>query len=232
MPHARIQQRRVQQRVGNSAHHAKQEPARRMTALLVTEYIGIASAALSGFLFGVKKGCDWLGIFVAAFLTALGGGILRDMLVGRPVYSFTHYMPVSIVIVMLVLAILLKLHRKREQLESTFLFIMTDAVDVISFSIVGAMVALQFDYNVYGVVLLAFCNGVGGGILRDVLLNEVPWFFRTGLYGTISMGVGLIYFFMAMAGLTHIVWIMTLFTLGVIFRLVAYYRNWHLPTVD
>ena len=203
-----------------------------MNALLVTEYIGIASAALSGFLFGVKKGCDWLGIFIAALLTALGGGILRDMLVGRPVYSFTHYMPVSIVLVMFVLAIVLKLHTRREKLESTFLFITTDAIDVISFSIVGSMIALQFDYNIYGVILLAFCNGVGGGILRDVLLNEVPWFFTTGLYGTISMGVGLVYFFMALAGITHIIWIMTLFTLGVAFRLLVYYRQWHLLKLE
>ncbi|NQS71374.1 MAG: TRIC cation channel family protein, partial [Desulfobulbaceae bacterium] len=129
-------------------------------------------------------------------------------------------------------AIALKLHTRREKLESTFLFIMTDAIDVISFSIVGSMIALQFDYNIYGVVLLAFCNGVGGGILRDVLLNEVPWFFVTGLYGTISMGVGLVYFFMALAGITHIIWIMTLFTLGVAFRLLAYYRQWHLPKLE
>ena len=54
-----------------------------MTALLVAEYIGIASAATSGFIFAVKRDCDWLGIFIAALLTALGGGFMRDAIVSR-----------------------------------------------------------------------------------------------------------------------------------------------------
>ena len=57
-----------------------------MSLILFVEYVGIASAALSGFLFAVKRECDWLGVFLSAFLTALGGGIVRDMLVGRAVY--------------------------------------------------------------------------------------------------------------------------------------------------
>lgn len=203
-----------------------------MDVLLLTEYIGISSAALSGFLFAVKRQCDWLGIFIGAFLTGLGGGILRDVLVGRAVYSFTHYMPVCLVIGMMFLAIFFKLYKNTELLENKFIFILTDAIDVVSFSIVGAMVALQFEYNIFGVILVAFCNGVGGGILRDVLLNEVPWLLKTGLYGTISMGVGLIYFFMDMAGFVNIYFVMSLFALGVIFRMFAYYRSWHLPVLQ
>lgn len=203
-----------------------------MDVLLLTEYIGISSAALSGFLFAVKKQCDWLGIFIGAFLTALGGGIVRDVLVGRAVYSFTHYIPVSLVIGVMLLAIFFKLYKNSELLENKFIFILTDAIDVISFSIVGAMVALRFEYNIFGVVLVAFCNGVGGGILRDILLNEVPWLLKTGLYGTISMCVGLVYFFMDMAELTNIYYVMTLFAFGVIFRMFAYYKSWHLPTLE
>ena len=109
---------------------------------------------------------------------------------------------------------------------------LTDAIDVVSFSIVGAMVALSYNHNVFGVVLIAFCNGVGGGILRDVLLNEVPWFLHTGLYGTISMGVGLIYFVLDGLGLSGVVSVLILLVLGVAFRMVAYYKSWHLPKVE
>lgn len=203
-----------------------------MDILLLTEYIGIASASLSGFLFGVKKGCDLLGLFIASFLTALGGGVLRDVLVGRDIYSFTHYIPVLIVIVVFVLAIILRLYKNKHNLEKKFIFIATDAVDVISFSIVGSIVALQFEFNVFGVVLVAFCNGVGGGILRDVLLNEVPWLLSTGLYGTISMVVGLIYYGLDLLGWTNIYFVMSLFAFGIIFRLVAHYRSWHLPVLE
>ena len=203
-----------------------------MEAFLLAEYVGIASAALSGFLFGIKRGCDWLGVFLAAFLTALGGGLMRDVIVGRPAYSFTHFMPVIIVIGVMIFAILFKFHHEdRQGLEKKFIFIMTDAVDVISFSIVGSIVALEYGLNIFGVILVAFCNGVGGGILRDVLLNEVPWFLKTGLYGTISMSIGLIYYFMRLFELTNIYWIMILFVFGIVIRLCAYYRNWHLPEI-
>ncbi len=201
--------------------------------LLILENIGIASAAVSGFLFAVRKKCDWLGIFIASFLTALGGGILRDMIVGRPIYSFTHYLPVINVIVMIIFCGVMKFYKvsKHEKIEKKPLFIMSDAIDFVSFSIVGAMVALHYEYNIFGVILVAFCNGVGGGILRDVLLNEIPWMLHTGLYGTISMLVGFIYFFMDKFDATNIYFVMLLFTAGVVFRMFAYYKSWHLPEV-
>ena len=92
--------------------------------------------------------------------------------------------------------------------------------------------ALQFGYNVFGVVLLALCNGVGGGMIRDVLFNEVPWCLKTGLYATVSIVVGLIYFAMDYAGFTSVFWVMGLFAFGVMFRLAAYYLGWHLPTLQ
>ncbi|MCD8214003.1 MAG: TRIC cation channel family protein [Campylobacter sp.] len=200
-----------------------------MDIILIVEYIGIASAALSGFLFAVKKGCDWLGIFVSAFLTALGGGITRDVLVGREMYSFTHYMPVSIVILMLFVSKFTNLHLNKNGLEKKFIFIFADAIDVICFSIVGAIVATEYKYNIFGVVMIAFCNGVGGGILRDILLNEIPWFLRTGLYGTISMGVGFIYFVLHYFGFDNLFFILVLLAFGIFIRMLAFYRGWKLP---
>lgn len=201
-------------------------------AFLIAEYIGITSAAFSGFLFGVRHGCDWLGVFLAAFLTALGGGIMRDILVGRPLYSFTHWMPVSIVIGVFLIAILLKCHKsERNNLDKKFIFIATDAVDMVAFSLVGTIVALEYNLNIYGIILIAFANGVGGGILRDVLLNEVPWFLKTGIYGTISMGIGLVYYLLHLGDLGGIFTMYALCALGVGFRLIAYYRAWSLPKI-
>lgn len=204
-----------------------------MESFLITEYVGIASATLSGFLFGIRRKCDWLGVFIAAFLTALGGGIVRDIVVGRDLYSFTHYMPVSIVLCVFVLSIVFKLYKQnRQDIDKKFIFILTDAVDMVSFSVVGAIVAISFNLNVFGVVLVAFANGVGGGILRDILLNEVPWFLKTGLYGTISMGVGLVYYLLHLAGLGGVVAMFGLFVLGVFVRMIAYYRGWRLPEIN
>ncbi|WP_297575595.1 TRIC cation channel family protein [uncultured Campylobacter sp.] len=200
-----------------------------MDAILITEYIGIASAALSGYLFGVKEKCDWLGIFLAAFLTALGGGVARDVLVGRAIYSFTHYMPIVIVLVMIFVGYILKAHQKREKLDKSFIFIFTDAIDVICFSIVGSMVSLEYGLNIFGVIMVAFINGVGGGIFRDILLNQVPWFLKTGLYGTISMSVGFIYYILHLFGLTNLFALFVLMGFGILWRMVAYYKKWNLP---
>lgn len=199
-----------------------------LAIFLIPEYIGIASATVSGFLFAVKRNCDWLGIFVSALLTALGGGFMRDVIVSRPLYSFTHYTPCLIVIVMLICAATLKLHR-RSNIEKKFLYVATDAVDIVSFTIVGSIIALQYNYNVFGVVMIGLCNGVGGGILRDILFNEVPWFLRTGFYGTVSVIVGFCYYIMNYFGFNNIFYILALFIFGVIFRLIAYYRGWNLP---
>lgn len=200
-----------------------------MDAILITEYIGIASAALSGYLFGVKEKCDLLGIFLAAFLTALGGGVARDVLVGRAIYSFTHYMPIVIVLVMIFVGYILKAHQKREKLDKSFIFIFTDAIDVICFSIVGSMVSLEYGLNIFGVIMVAFINGVGGGIFRDILLNQVPWFLKTGLYGTISMSVGFIYYILHLFGLTNLFALFVLMGFGILWRMVAYYKKWNLP---
>lgn len=200
-----------------------------MDAILITEYIGIASAALSGYLFGVKEKCDWLGIFLAAFLTALGGGVARDVLVGRAIYSFTRYMPIVIVLVMIFVGYILKAHQKREKLDKSFIFIFTDAIDVICFSIVGSMVSLEYGLNIFGVIMVAFINGVGGGIFRDILLNQVPWFLKTGLYGTISMSVGFIYYILHLFGLTNLFALFVLMGFGILWRMVAYYKKWNLP---
>ena len=95
-----------------------------MESFLIVEYIGIISASISGFLFAVRRACDLLGIFIAAFLTALGGGIMRDMLVGRELYSFTHYMPVLLVLGAVLLSAVLGLHKSsRKGLEKSFIFI-------------------------------------------------------------------------------------------------------------
>ncbi len=204
-----------------------------MEIFLIPEYIGIASASLSGFLFAVRRGCDWLGIFLSAFLTALGGGLIRDAVVGRAPYSFTHYMPVLIVLAVFILAALCALHKNhREGLENRPIFIISDAIDLVSFSIVGAIVALEYGLNFFGVIFIAFANGCGGGILRDILLNEVPWLLKTGFYGTISFGVGAIYFVMHLLGFTDIWWIFALFGVGVAWRVVAFYGGWSLPQIN
>ena len=151
---------------------------------------------------------------------------------GRDIYSFTHYMPISIVLAVILFAMVFKIHTKRESLDKSTLFVMSDAIDIVSFSIVGSMVALEYGYNIFGVLLIALANGVGGGIFRDMLYNEVPWFMKTGFYGTVCIVTGLIYYFMDLVGLNNMFFIMILFAFGVAFRMIAHKKNWRLPKIE
>jgi len=198
----------------------------------ILEYIGMASGALSGFLVGVKQRCDFFGLFMAAAVTALGGGILRDILVGREMYSFTHYAPFIIVIIVVAASLALRLYRNIDSIEKSFTFIFADAINLVIFSIVGARIALEFGLNFFGVVFVALTTGVGGGILRDIMLNVVPWFLRTGFYGTICLGVGFCYFLMDGIGATQTFFVLVLMCAGVAWRLVAHYRDWRLPVAS
>lgn len=192
------------------------------------EYIGIVAFALSGFYVATKDRLDLLGIFISSFLTALGGGITRDALANRIPNTFIHLTPGLLVIALLVVAIVFRFH-KQSQMEQKFLFILSDALGLVSFSLSSAMVGIEEDFNIFGVVLLGLITAVGGGVLRDMLLNKVPLLLSTGLYGTVSLCVGGLLYLFHMIDLINPYIIIGIFIFGVAFRLIAYYRNWHLP---
>lgn len=91
------------------------------------------------------------------------------------------------------------------------------------------MVALDHQFNFAGVVTVAFTAAVGGGILRDVIINEVPFIFKTGFYGSVALVVGtLVYILDKFATITPIN-ITIIFVIGVSLRVIAYYKKWSIP---
>jgi len=159
----------------------------------LAEYIGVIAFAISGFFVGVRSRLDFLGILISIFLTAFGGGIIRDIMVDKTPYSFTHTMPGVVVISVMVLLIMFKFHKK-DSIENRPLFILSDSIGLSSFSITGAISAIEANFNLTGVMAISFVAAVGGGIMRDVIINEVPFVFKTGFYGTVSLLVGLLIF--------------------------------------
>lgn len=201
-----------------------------MVELAVAEIIGTIAFALSGFYVAIKERLDLLGIFIASFLTALGGGIVRDTIVQRAPSTFTHMLPSLLVIGVIVLSIALKLHQK-DEIEKTFYFIISDTLGLVSFSISGALIGLQAEFNFFGVVLMALITAVGGGVLRDILLNRVPFLLTSEFYGTVSLLVGAILFTFDALGIQGYVAFMVVFIFGVSLRLLAYYKKWNLPKI-
>jgi len=199
-----------------------------MTLFDAADAIGLVSFSISGFLMGVRKGLDLLGIVIAAFLTALGGGVIRDVIVGRTPVAFTESSVLLFVVAGILLALLLKLHTK-EQPERFAIFIIMDSIGLVAFAITGALVGIEAQFNLFGVMLLAFITAVGGGMLRDMMVNEVPIVLTSDFYGTIALLIALLIYIcnlLACLG-TFTLLIIAITTLSL--RLLAYYKKWELP---
>lgn len=199
-----------------------------MVELVVAEIIGTVAFALSGFYVAIKEKLDLLGVFIASFLTALGGGLVRDMLSDRVPYTFSHLMPTLLVLGVIAFSIVFKLHKK-DEIEKTFYFIVSDTLGLVSFSISGALIGLQAGFNFFGVILVALITAVGGGVVRDILLNRVPVLLTSEFYGTVSLLVGAILFLCAQFDISGYLPLMIVFAFGVALRLLAYYKQWNLP---
>lgn len=200
----------------------------------ILDVVGLIAFSISGFLTGIRKRLDLLGILMITFITASAGGITRDAISGRPPFIFQEYYPVLTILVSILLAFILKLHhvKRIDKVEQRSLFIIMDGIGLVAFSITGALVAIEFHFNFFGIVLLAFLTAVGGGIIRDVMLNDVPVVFVSDFYGTVAVFCALI---LASANLLFgqaPVWVIVgTFILGLLLRLVAYYRRWQIPKI-
>ena len=192
------------------------------------EYIGIIAFAMSGFFIATRNKLDFLGVLISVFLTALGGGIIRDVIVDKTPYTFTHNTPALIIVAVMILLVIFRFNKK-ESMENKPLFILSDSIGLISFSITGALIALEHNLNLTGVLTLSFITAVGGGIMRDVIINEIPFVLKTGFYGTIALLIGSILFVLDSYEMVNIYTLSMVFVLGVMLRLVAYYKKWAIP---
>jgi uncharacterized membrane protein YeiH len=192
------------------------------------EYIGIAAFSASGFYIGKRNDLDLLGIYIASFLTALGGGLMRDLILGRVPVSFSETLPSLIVIV--IVTTLIFLHRfYHHDIDSKPQFVLIDAVGMVSFAISGAILALQHHFNLAGVSISAFITATGGGIFRDILINQVPYILKGGFYGIVAIVIGITIYLLNVVGVLNTFTIVMLFFSGIVLRMTAYSQAWHLP---
>ncbi|VVE66730.1 trimeric intracellular cation channel family protein [Pandoraea anapnoica] len=147
------------------------------TILAVMEAIAVLSCAISGFAEARKQHLDPVGAFVLAFATAFGGGTLRDVLLDhRPFYWVQHqWYSVIILVLSLSTGVVLKLVSR---VATERVLLITDAIGLGFFSASGTSLALQTDMSAFMSVMMGVITGVGGGVIRDILCNEVPLVLR------------------------------------------------------
>ncbi|MCG8994740.1 TRIC cation channel family protein [Laribacter hongkongensis] len=193
--------------------------------------VGTMAFAFSGYLVGARKHLDLLGLVILSLLTAVGGGMVRDALIGDPPRVFFDNTAPLVALGTLTVAWLFGLHRKESRLINR-LFIVSDSIGLVAFSLAGAQIGIDMGMSLFGVVTLGFVTAIGGGIVRDVLVNDVPFILSTDFYGIVSLLVGAGLWGLAELG-WHDAWLVQgLFALGLLIRLVAHRRALRLPTVN
>ena len=166
------------------------------------------------------------GIYIIAIITAMGGGVLRDIVanVGIPVF-FTSYMTIPFIIAGALLAIFLKGNLKYKNL-----FVFIDAIGLAAFFVSAAVKAINSNYNFMLFIFAASITGVGGGVLRDIITNRKPQIFKHDIYCVAGViGVTLLWFIYPVIGIEWAQFI-ALVTI-VIVRMVSYYKTINLPVV-
>lgn len=194
----------------------------------IIHIIGTAAFAVSGYLVGVRKRLDVLGVLIVALLTAIGGGMMRDVLVGRVPAVFTQNSAIITIGVTLVLAWLFKLQNSKKKVLAA-LFLLADSLGLVAFTITGAQVGLMYELNLFGVVMLGFITAVGGGIVRDTLVNDIPMILRKDFYGTVSVIIGLALYALDRCGWVNAFTLNVLLWGGYALRLWAHRVAWALP---
>lgn len=198
--------------------------------VVAADILGIIAFALSGFLVGVRNNLDLLGVIISASLTALGGGVVRDVILDRTPFAFNEYYPAITVISTITLAFLFRLYR-REQLERQWLFVISDTIGLVAFSITGALLAIDAGFNFFGVIILSFLTAIGGGVLRDILINQVPAVLVSDFYGSIALIVSILLLILAATTGLSTLSVAAVATVAITIRLAAYIKGWHLPTL-
>ena len=200
--------------------------ASQLSTLLVVYLVAITAEAMSGALAAGRRNMDIFGVAVIAFVTALGGGTLRDMVLGHYPIGWTQH-PEYVYLVISAGLLTTLVARYMHRLKHVFLVL--DAMGLIAFSIIGCNVALELGYPPVVVVMAGMLTGISGGILRDVLCNQVPVVFRRELYASVSMAVCLLFLALRAWDVEHNLSTAVCFVGGLALRLAAIRWHWRLP---
>ena len=197
-----------------------------MNIIYILDLIGTAAFAASGAWVGVRKHMDLFGVLVLGAVTAVGGGTLRDLLLGDiPPFSLKNesYIYIAIVVSLIVFANRVQF----KTFEKPLLYF--DAIGLGTFVVIGTTKALDFHLGLLGAILMGVMTGTAGGVIRDLFANQVPLIFRREIYASACVAGGLLLVALETVGTVRPV--AALLSAGTVIsvRLLAIHYNWALP---
>ncbi len=157
------------------------------------DILGTIAFAISGVLVAMNKKMDAFGVFIIAFVTAIGGGTLRDVLIGAtPVFWMVNMTFIIVISASVFFAVIFRNHIKHLR-KSLFLF---DTIGIGLYTVIGIEKGIAADLNPLICIALGTMSACFGGVIRDILCNEIPVIFRKEVYASACIIGGLSYFLM------------------------------------
>lgn len=196
--------------------------------LSFADYLGTFTFALSGALAAQKRSLDVFGILVVAFCTAIGGGTLRDLCLGiRPVTWIVEPSYLFIIALASACALLVRNLSSLVFIKSMVFF---DAFGLAVFAVIGAQVAMsQTNLSFPVVVIMGVVTGVAGGMLRDIICNEVPLVLQKEVYASAAAVGASLYYGLSHYGFSEFISLTIPILTTLALRIYSLYRNWSLP---
>lgn len=195
------------------------------TFLIIIEVLGTIAFAISGIRLAAAKRFDWFGAYVVGLVTAIGGGTLRDVLLDIPVFWMQSPMYLAVTGISLATVIIFK-HFLVKGMRTLFTF---DAIGLALFVVVGIEKTLAIDYPMWVAVVMGITTGSFGGVIRDILLNEEPLFFRKDIYATACLAGGVAYWLVSLFTTTGYLPSAACAVTVIGLRVLAVTYNWSLP---
>ena len=195
--------------------------------LVIIEVIGTVAFAISGIRMAAAKRFDWFGAYVVGLVTAIGGGTLRDLLLDAPVFWMQTWWYLAVTGLALAFVIVFR----KSLVKHLGALLMFDTIGLALFVVIGIQKSLAFDFPMWVAIAMGMITGAFGGVVRDILINEEPLFFRKDIYAMACVMGGFAYFVCGRLGCDSLV---TQITCGIcvfLTRVLAVKFHISLPTL-
>ena len=199
-----------------------------MLLYTILDALGIIAFAISGTLTAIEKKLDLFGIFIIALVTSIGGGTLRDLMIGNTPVAWLQNLPLLYLI--LGTTIITIIFRKQLNIFRTSLLLF-DTIGIGIFTLVGIEKGIAVNLSPLVCVILGTVTACFGGVIRDILCNEIPVLFRKEIYATACFIGGLFFFLLQKIHFVEEIAYVLSITFIVIIRLLSVYFKWSLPQI-
>lgn len=194
-------------------------------SFVVIEFIGTMAFAISGIRLASAKNFDWFGAYIVGMATAIGGGTLRDVMLGVPPFWMTN----SIYVICCGLALLWVIFFGKRIIRQQNTWFIFDTIGLALFNIIGIEKTINMHYPLWMAIIMGSITGAAGGVIRDILINEIPLIFRKDIYAVACIAGGIVYIISYKIDMpVEISAVLSALTV-IIIRILAVKYHWQLP---